>query len=508
MTSLTLTGADLKLADLRDFDARRPQAILGDGARRAMQASVDTVRKVVDTNQVCYGINTGFGALARERISRDRLTQLQYNLVRSHACGVGEPLPASVVRRILLLKANSLAIGNSGIRPEVVDTLLALLNHDVLPVIPSQGSVGASGDLAPLAHMTLALIGEGEAIHQGKLLKGEVVLKAAGVKPVQLEAKEGLALLNGTQLSAALALQGLFGAEAALAASIVLGALTVEALAGSYSPFDARIHKARNMHGQIKVAELFRGLLTGSDIWKSHQGCDRVQDPYALRCMPQVYGAVWDTLKHASGVLERELNSVSDNPLIFGEDVLSGGNFHAEALAFVSDFMAVAATELGNICERRIDLLLKKVNPRLPMFLARDPGVESGFMIAHVTAAALTSENKTLAHPASADTVPTSAGQEDHVSMAPWAGVKLGRVLANLSHILAVEALAAAEAIDLQRPTKTTAELEPVQGAIRRLAPAAQGDRRLDGDITRLAAALADGSLLAESAPAFARLAL
>lgn len=508
MTSLTLTGHGLTLQDLREYDARRPQVALGKEARHAMQASVDTVRKVIDTDQVCYGINTGFGALARERISRDRLIQLQYNLVRSHACGVGEPLPASVVRRILLLKANSLAIGNSGIRPEVVETLLALLNHDVLPVLPSQGSVGASGDLAPLAHMALALIGEGEAMHEGKLLKGEAVLKAAGKKPVQLEAKEGLALLNGTQVSAALSLQGLFGTEALLAASIVLGALTVEALAGSYSPFDARIHAVRNMHGQIKVAEAFRSLLTGSEIWKGHQGCDRVQDPYALRCMPQVCGAVWDTLKHASGVLERELNSVSDNPLIFGADVLSGGNFHAEPIAFVSDFLAIAATELGNISERRTDLLLRKVNPRLPMFLARDPGVESGFMIAHVTAAALTSENKTLAHPASADTVPTSAGQEDHVSMAPWAGVKLNRVIANLSHILAVEALAAAEAIDLQRPEKTTAQLEPVQAAIRKLAPAAGGDRRLDQPMSRVAAALADGSLLAESVPAFRHLAL
>jgi histidine ammonia-lyase len=356
--------------------------------------------------------------------------------------------------------------------------------------------------------MTLALIGEGEALHQGKRLEGEAVLKAAGVKPVQLEAKEGLALLNGTQLSAALAILGWIGAERSLAASIAMGALTLEALAGSYSPFDARIHAVRNMHGQMHVAERFRSLLTGSDIWNSHQGCDRVQDPYALRCMPQVYGAVWDTLVHVRGVLERELNSVSDNPLIFGEDVLSGGNFHAEPLAFVSDFMAIAMTELGNIAERRIDLMLRKVNPRLPMFLARDAGLESGFMIAHVTAAALASENKTLAHPASADTVPTSAGQEDHVSMAPWAGVKLGRILKNLSHILAVEALAAAEAIDLQRPAKTTRELEPLQARIRELAPAAKGDRRLDGDMARVATALGDGSLLSASIPSLGNLSL
>ena len=503
--SLALDGKSLRLQDLEDFDARRPQVTLATPARAAMQDSVDTVRRVMDNGQVCYGINTGFGALARQHISRDRLTQLQYNLVRSHACGVGEPLPATVVRCIMLMKANSLAIGHSGIRPDVVDTLLALLNHDVLPLIPSKGSVGASGDLAPLAHLTLALIGEGEAHHQGKLITGEAVLKAAGVKPVQLEAKEGLALLNGTQVSGALALTGFFRARTALLTSIALGALTVEALAGSYSPFDARIHAVRNMPGQIKVAELFRSLLTGSEIWDSHQSCDRVQDPYALRCMPQVLGAVWDTLAHASAVLARELNSVSDNPLIFGDDVLSGGNFHAEALAFVSDFMAIAATELGNISERRIDLLLRKVNPRLPMFLARDAGLESGFMIAHVTAAALASENKTLAHPASADSIPTSAGQEDHVSMATWAGVKLQLVLDNLFRILAIEALASAEAIDLQRPQKTTAGLEAVHAGIRRIAPAASGDRRLDTSIIALAALLDGRRLLDEAAPSLAR---
>ena len=500
--NLALDGKNLSLADMEGFESRRPRVTLAPAARHAMQASVDTVRRVMDQGQVCYGINTGFGALARQHISRDRLAQLQYNLVRSHACGVGEPLPAAVVRRILLLKANSLAIGHSGLRPEVVDTLLALLNHDVLPVIPSKGSVGASGDLAPLAHMTLALIGEGEAHHQGKLIKGESVLHAAGMKPVRLEAKEGLALLNGTQVSGALALTGYLRARTALLTSITVGALTVEALAGSYSPFDARIHAARNMPGQIKVAELFRSLLTGSEIWDSHRDCDRVQDPYALRCMPQVLGAAWDTLAHAGSVLARELNSVSDNPLIFGDDILSGGNFHAEALGFVSDFMAIAATELGNISERRIDLLLRKVNPRLPMFLARDPGLESGFMIAHVTAAALASENKTLAHPASADSVPTSAGQEDHVSMATWAGVKLQFVLDNLFHILAIEALASAEAIDLLRPLKTTIGLEPVHACIRRAAPSVNGDRRLDTGITTLATLLDEGRLLTEAAPA------
>jgi histidine ammonia-lyase len=495
MSSLSLTGADLTLTALADFDAGRPQVELADSARRQMQASVNTVQRVIETERVCYGVNTGFGALARQHISRGQLIQLQYNLVRSHACGLGEPLLPAITRRILLLKANSLAIGNSGIRPLVVDILLALLNHDVLPVIPAKGSVGASGDLAPLAHMALALIGEGEALHKGKILRGAALLSAAHAKPVQLEAKEGLALLNGTQMSAALAMEGLFQARIALLSSIVIGALTVEAMAGSYSPFDARIHAVRNMPGEIQVADLFRSLLTGSEIWRSHQGCDRVQDPYALRCMPQVYGAVWDTLAHAAQILAKECNSVSDNPLIFGDEVLSGGNFHAEPLAFLSDFMAIAATELGNISERRTDLLLKKINPRLEMFLAREPGVQSGFMIAHVAAAALANENKTLAHPASADNIPTSAGQEDHVSMAPWAGLKLLQILENVRYILAIEALAAAAAIDAQRPLKTTPQLEEVHALLRQHAAGLADDRRLDGDTHALAGQLAHGLL-------------
>lgn len=496
MSELPLTGQDLTLAALAEFDTQRPRVTLAAGARKSMQASVDVVREVIRTGRVCYGINTGFGALARQHISPDQLIRLQYNLVRSHACGVGEPLSPPLTRRILLLKANSLAIGNSGIRPEVVDTLLALLNHDVLPVIPAQGSVGASGDLAPLAHLSLALIGEGEAQHSGKLLQGKAILDAAGVQPVQLEAKEGLALLNGTQVSAALAIEGLLQTRIALFSAIVIGALTVEALAGSYSPFDARIQRVRNLQGQIKVAEYFRSLLTGSEIWQSHQACDRVQDPYAVRCMPQVFGAVWDTLAHTAGILARECNSVSDNPLIFAKDVLSGGNFHAEPLGFVADFMAIAAAELGSMSERRTDLLLRKINPRLEMFLARSPGVESGFMIAHVTAAALTSENKTLAHPASVDSIPTSAGQEDHVSMAPWAGRKLLHILENLRHILAIEALAALTAVEAQRPLHTTTLLEQVLARLRQTMPAHNSDRRLDGDIRKLSMQIKEGLLL------------
>lgn len=493
---LRLTGQGLSLATLAAFEARRPPVALHDEAVTRMRSSVAAVERALADGQAHYGINTGFGAFARQRISADQVVRLQYNLVRSHACGVGEPLSAAQTRRLMLLKANSLAVGVSGVRPEVVQALLALLNADVLPVIPGRGSVGASGDLAPLAHLTLALIGEGEAQHDGALLSGTEVCRAAGIEPVTLAAKEGLALLNGTQLSAALALEGLLHAERLLGAATLAGALTVEALQGSYSPFDARIHAVRNMHGQQQVAAAFRALLTGSSLYQAHVDCDRVQDPYALRCMPQVHGAVWDTLRHAAGVLARELNSVSDNPLIFGDEVLSGGNFHAEPLAFVADFMAIAVAELGSISERRIDLMLRKVNPNLPMFLTREPGLESGYMIAHVTAAALAAENKTLAHPASVDSVPTSAGQEDHVSMAPGAGHKLLAICENTARILAIEMMAAGVGIDMQRPLATSPGLEALLTSIRRVVPPHVADRRLDRDIAALSLPVLAGDLL------------
>lgn len=493
--TLILTGNDLSLADLARFESDRPAVELSREAAARMQRSADAVQRVLDEERTSYGINTGFGALAKERISTDRVVNLQYNLVRSHSCGVGDPLSPALTRRLMLLKANSLAVGNSGVRPSVVETLLALLNHDVLPIIPARGSVGASGDLAPLSHLALAMIGEGEAMHRGRRLEGRDVPAAAGCEPVVLAAKEGLGLLNGTQLSAALAIEGLFRARNLLAASVVAGALTVEGLAGSYSPFDERIHAVRRMPGQIRVAEGFRALLTDSDIWRGHENCGRVQDPYAVRCMPQVLGACLDTLEHAAGKLELELNSVSDNPLIFEDDVISGGNFHAEPLAFLSDFMAIAASELGSISERRTDLMLRRVNPELEMFLADEAGVESGFMIAHVSAAALASENKSLAHPASVDSIPTSAGQEDHVSMAPTAGLKLLQILDNVARILAVELMAATRAIDLQRPKGTTPELEPVHAFVREHVAPHEGDRRLDRDIEALAPPVGNGVL-------------
>lgn len=494
---LSLTGSGLSLAGLEDFDKTRIRVALDDNARARMSASVDTVRRMVSAGTICYGINTGFGAFANRQIPAEKVRQLQYNLVRSHCAGIGQPLAGHLVRRIMLLKANSLAVGYSGIRPEVVDTLLALLNEDVLPVIPAKGSVGASGDLAPLAHLSMALIGEGEAQHRGNLLRGPQVLAAANCKPVTLEAKEGLALLNGTQVSTALSVQGLLQARTLLSSAIVVGALSVEGLAGSHKPFDHRIHEARGLAGQLIVATRFRSLLHPSEISRSHEDCDRVQDPYAVRCMPQVFGAVQDTLAHAQGILEAECNSVSDNPLIFGEEVISGGNFHAAPIGFVSDFLGIAVAELSSMSERRTDLLDRRINPNLNMFLASEPGVESGFMIAHVSAAALSSENKTLAHPASVDSIPTSAGQEDHVSMSTWAGLKLLQICENTAHVMAIELLASAHAIDVQRPLKTTAQLEGLHCLVRSAVPLDVHDHRLDRDIKTLAGLIQDGSVAA-----------
>ena len=493
MNELTLTGCSLTLEEVLAFETGGRRVGLGDDARERMRASVAAVRRVVESGQVCYGINTGFGAFANRRISTGQVAELQHNLVRSHAAGVGEPMPAGLVRRMMLLKANSLAAGYSGIRAEVVETLLEFINRGVVPLVPRRGSVGASGDLAPLAHLALALIGEGEAMFGGQRLEGEAVTAAAGCKPVRLEAKEGLALLNGTQASAALAMEGFAQAARLYNAAVVSGALTVEGLAGSFRPFDERVHAARCMPGQIVVAAQFRSLLTVSEINGGHVDCDRVQDPYSVRCMPQVFGAVRDTLVHAARILSAECNGVSDNPLVFGDDVISGGNFHAEPLAMIDDFMAIAVAELGSMSERRIDLLVRKVNPHLRMFLTSEPGLESGLMIGHVTAAALASENKTLAHPASIDSIPTSAGQEDHVSMSLWAALKLLDICRNTSRILAIELMAGALAIEAQRPLKTTPPLEAVYARVREIVPLVRGDHRLDGEIRGLSDAIADG---------------
>ena len=466
---IVLTPGDVDLATLRRVHAGGVQLALDPAARTGLAAAQATVRRIVEAGAVVYGINTGFGKLAQTIIPAERLAELQRNLVLSHSAGTGEPLDAGVVRLVLATKAVSLARGHSGVRPEIVDALLALGNAGLLPRIPSKGSVGASGDLAPLAHLACVLIGEGEVTTpQGEVIGGAEALGRIGLAPFVLGPKEGLALLNGTQVSTALALAGLFGAEDVFAAALMAGALSLEAIQGSVKPFDARIHAARGQPGQIAVAAAMRALLDGSRIVDSHADCGRVQDPYSIRCVPQVMGACLDNLAHAARVLRTEANAASDNPLVFDNgDVISGGNFHAEPVAFAADIIALAVSEIGAISERRMALLLDSGLSGLPPFLVRDGGVNSGFMIAQVTAAALASENKSLAHPASVDSLPTSANQEDHVSMATFAGRRLADMVQNTAVVVGIEAMAAAQGIELKRGPKSSPLLEAEFAAIR-----------------------------------------
>jgi histidine ammonia-lyase len=450
-------------------------------------------------------VNTGFGTLASTRIAADELAALQLNLIRSHSVGVGDAMSPRVVRLILALKAASLARGHSGVRPVVIESLVGACNAGIVPWIPSQGSVGASGDLAPLAHLTLALMGEGECLVDGQRRAALPVLRAAGLQPLELHAKEGLALINGTQVSTALALHALFEFEPVLEAALLIGALTVDAARGSDGPFDARIHASRGQPGQIDVAAYYRKLLEGSEIRRSHlEGDDRVQDPYCLRCQPQVVGACLDQLRHAALVLLREANAVTDNPLVFAREtteggfageIVSGGNFHAEPVALAADAMAVAIAEVGAIAERRIAMLIDANVSRLPPFLTANAGLNSGFMIAHVTAAALASENKSLAHPASVDSLPTSANQEDHVSMATFAARRLQPMIANVAHILGVEWLAAAQGIEFLRPLRSSTPLELAHALLRSRVAAMPEDRYLAPDIDAATAMVRDGSL-------------
>ena len=444
-----------------------------------------TVQKLIARGDVVYGLNTGFGLLANQRISSDKLSQLQVNLVRSHAAGCGEDLSEEVVRLILVLKLASLARGYSGVRRQVIECLRDCLNANLLPCIPSQGSVGASGDLAPLAHLSLALIGEGWVHYQGEKQKAIDALRKAGIPPVELGPKEGLALLNGTQVSTALALHALYRSDQTFRAGLMVGAMSVDAAKGSDTPFEARIHLIRNHRGQIECARIYRELLEGSPIRHSHLDCQRVQDPYSLRCQPQVMGACLDVLRQAAGVLLDEANAVSDNPLVFTEDdsLLSGGNFHAEPVAIAADQMAIAVAEIGALSERRIALLIDHHLSDLPPFLVRDGGLNSGFMIPQVTAAALASENKHLASAVSVDSLPTSANQEDHVSMATYAARRLGPMLDNTDTILAIELLAAAQGIDFRKPLETSAALQRLHGVVRRHVPFFDQDRQFQEPI-------------------------
>ncbi len=467
-------------------------------AQAGIAASAAIVAEAAAGQAPVYGVNTGFGKLASTRISEADLDTLQLNLIRSHSVGVGEPLAPAVVRLMLALKAASLARGYSGVRPAVIDTLVAVHNAGLVPYVPGQGSVGASGDLAPLAHMTLALMGEGEMLVDGRRAPAAPLLAAAGIAPLKLAAKEGLALINGTQVSTALALDALLAFEPVLEAALVIGALTVDAARGSDGPFDPRIHELRGQPGQIDVAQYYRALLAASEIRASHrEGDDRVQDPYCLRCQPQVVGACLDQLRHAALVLLREANAVTDNPLVFAGDgaLISGGNFHAEPVALAADGMAVAIAEVGAIAERRIAMLIDTGVSHLPPFLASEPGLNSGFMIAHVTAASLASENKSLAHPASVDSLPTSANQEDHVSMATFAARRLAPMIRNTAHILGIEVLAAAQGIDFLRPLKSSPALEEVHALLRQRCPSVTEDRYLAPDIDRATLLVTDGSL-------------
>jgi len=496
--TLTIQPGRLTLAQLRDIHTQPQTLAIDPSATAGIRASAALVQKAAHGGDAVYGVNTGFGKLANQRIAQADLETLQLNLLRSHAVGVGEPMPERVVRLVLLLKAASLARGYSGVRETVIDTLMALYNKGLTPVIPCQGSVGASGDLAPLAHLCLPLIGEGEVFYQGKRMAADYALKQAAITPVKLSAKEGLALINGTQVSTALALDALLATDRLFEAAVISGAVTLDAARGSDGPFDPRIHAVRGQPGQIACAAAYRAIMVGSEIRRSHlEGDDRVQDPYCLRCQPQVMGACLDQMRYATEVLMREANAVTDNPLVFAEDetLLSGGNFHAEPVALACDALAVAIAEIGAITERRIAMLVDTVASRLPAFLTPEPGLNSGFMIVHVTAAALASENKSLAHPASVDSLPTSANQEDHVSMATFAARRLQPMLRNTEYIVAIELLAAAQGIEFLRPLKSSAVLEGVLQLVRQVSPAMMHDRSLAPDIESVHQLVAGGRI-------------
>jgi histidine ammonia-lyase len=498
-------GQPITLAAFEAVARGRRSVVLDAGAAELVARSRQAVEALAAQGDLAprvYGLNTGFGALSESRIFAEQIRRLQQNLVRSHATGVGPELEAPAVRGMLLLRAQTLALGHSGVRPELVALLIAMLDRDVLPYVPAQGSVGASGDLAPLAHLALAMIGEGEARHGGALMPAREALARAGLGALTLEAKEGLSLINGTQFMASLG--GLAVAEGIRLAQIadIAGAMSLEALKGSERPFEERLMQLRPHPGQAIVASNLRRLLDASAIMESHKNCEKVQDPYSLRCMPQVHGATRDALAWAGGVLEREFNSVTDNPSVFlagdgSAEIVSGGNFHGQPVAYALDLAAIGLAEIGNISERRVEQL---VNPALSSgltpFLARDSGLNSGFMIAQVASAALVSENKVLCHPASVDSIPSSAGKEDHVSMGSIAARKLESIVKNVRSSLAIELLTAAQGIEQRRPLTAGKGVEAAHAAIRAAVPALDDDRPLYADIAKVSALLESGELL------------
>ncbi|VAV95138.1 Histidine ammonia-lyase [hydrothermal vent metagenome] len=457
---------------------------------QAVEQSAETILAILAKGETVYGVNTGFGKLANTRIADADLQRLQKRIVLSHCAGVGPALSETLTRLIMVMKLASLMRGYSGVQPETLHLLASMIAKQVYPVIPAQGSVGASGDLAPLAHLAAAMIGEGQALYQGKTYPAKTALAKAGLQPLQLQAKEGLALLNGTQVSTAFALHGLYRSTRVFRAAMLAGALSVEAVRGTHAPFDARVHQVRGQKGQIRVAKSFLQLFSCSDIACSHVDCHKVQDPYCLRCQPQVMGAVLDSLSHASKVLGREANAVTDNPLIFTGQIeaISGGNFHAEPVGFAAEQIAISLCEIGSMSERRTAMLVDPALSELPAFLTPNPGLNSGFMIAQVTAAALVSENKQCAMPAVVDSIPTSANQEDHVSMATHGARRLAQMAENAAHIVAIELLAACQALDLHQDnqTRSSEALEAVRAAIRQQVPVLSDDRLMAPDITRV----------------------
>ncbi|MCW8471921.1 histidine ammonia-lyase [Fluoribacter gormanii] len=483
--SFILHPGELNLHSIKEILAKQLDCVLAREAFERIHASHQTVKKVILDKKTVYGINTGFGSLANQTISEENLKQLQRNIVLSHACGTGELLSDEIVALILLLKINNLAQGYSGVRLELIEALISLFNHKVYPCIPAKGSVGASGDLAPLAHLSLPLLGVGDVRHQGKVISAREGLKIAGLKPIELEAKEGLALLNGLQASTAIALNALFTTEKLFETALIAGALSVDAANGSDVPFDDRIQKVRGHNAQRNVASYYRKLLAGSEIREAHRHCSRVQDPYSLRCQPQIMGAILHQIRFVRETLQVEVNAISDNPLVFSEQeqIISGGNFHGEIIAMAADNLALAIAEIGASAERRIALLIDKNFSKLPAFLIKESGLNSGFMIAHVTAAACASENKALAHPHSVDSLPTSANQEDHVSMATSAARRLHEMNDNTATILAIELLAAGQGLEFHKPLKSSVLLDEIYQQIRSHVPAYDTDRYFAPDI-------------------------
>jgi histidine ammonia-lyase len=495
--TLQLDGNSLTIAGTCAIAcARRADVTLSPSAYELMNASRALVDRLAAGDAPIYAVNTGVGLLADVRIPLADLETLQRNVIRSHCAGVGEPLAREAVRAMMLIRANVLAKGFSGIRPLVAERICALLNRGVTPVVPSQGSVGASGDLAPLAHMAMVLIGEGEAEFEGAVMPGAEALRHAGIEPLTLAAKEGISLINGTQAMLAIGCLELEAAQVLADSADTICAMTLDALRGTPRAFDERIHQARPHPGQVQSAARLRRLLEGSEIRQSHITCRRVQDAYSLRCAPQVHGAVRDTLAAASAVFAIELNSATDNPLVFDGEILSGGNFHGEPLAFQLDFLAVALTALSGISERRVDRLVNPaLNEQLPPFLAGNPGLESGLMMAQVTAASLVAENRVLAYPASTGSITTSGNKEDFVSMGMTSAVKLQRVVRNTRAAMAIEALAAARALDLLAPLKSSPAIEEVRARIRQVSPPLEGDRPYYRDIAALEALIGSGAL-------------